>query len=318
MGPISRRTALSLPLLGALAGCLGPAWDELPVTHLTLATGNPGGVFHRYGQALAGVLQRRLHGLTVTTRRTDASVQNLRLVSDGECDLGLSLGDAAADAIRGRGAFATPLDVVALTRIYDSFVHLVVRADSRVTDVEDLRGRRVGIGSQDSGTRVVATRVLREAGVPLSGIRAGSQPLEESTEALRDGALDAFFFVSGIPNQAIARLATQTRIRLLDLSALVGPLTRRFGPEYAAGPLPASMYGLEGSVDTVSVKNHLVARPDLPDDVAYAVTRVLFEARDAVDRRAPGVRQPNLGAAVFTSPLELHPGAVRYYRERHP
>lgn len=318
MGRVRRRTALTLPLLGGLAGCLGPSWDELPGTRLVIATGNPGGVFHIYGEALADVLTTRLDGVTATTRPTDASVQNVHLVHDRECDLGLSLGDTAADAVRGRGTFDQPLDVVALARTYDSFVHLVVRADSGLTSVGDLRGRRVGLGSRDSGTRVTASRVLRQSGVSAADFQVASDSLQASAAALRAGTLDAFFFVSGLPNEVIARLATEVRIRLIDLSRLVGPLTTAFGPEYDAGPVPASMYGLTGAVDTVSVKNYLVVHRQMPEELAYAVTRVVFEDQADVARTAPGVRQPNLGAAVFTSPLDLHPGAVRYYRERRP
>ena len=130
---LSRRgvlgAAVAAPTAWALAGC-GQSWTELEGTELTLATGNPGGVFAKYGDALATVLEGRLDGLEATTRTTDASVENLLLVAGGEADLGFSLGDTASDALRGKGAFEDPLDLVALTRTYDSFVHLVVRGDS--------------------------------------------------------------------------------------------------------------------------------------------------------------------------------------------
>jgi len=91
-----------------------------------------------------------------------------------------------------------------------------------------------------------------------------------------------------------------------------------YGLEYGPGPVPASAYDLPGAARTVSVKNHVLADPRMPDDLAYAVTRVMFEAQDEIDRLAPGVRQPSLGAAIFTSPVPLHPGAVRYYRQAQP
>ena len=317
---LSRRTllgALALPLVG-VTGCLGEDWDTLPGTRLTIATGNRGGVFARYGEALGAALERRIDALNVTTRLTAASVENLHLVADGTADVGFSLGDAASDAVRGTGAFGEPLDVLALARTYDSFVHLVVLADSPVRTVGDLRGRRVGIGVPGSGTRVIALRVLREAGVPLDAVDLADDPLVASAEALQSGRLDAFFFVSGLPNEAVLALSGQAAVRLVDLGDLVTAMTARFGPEYAPGPVPASTYGLPGGVDTVAVKNYIVVGPDMPDDVAYAVTRVMFEAQAEIERLAPGVRQPNLGAAIFTSPLDLHPGAVRYYRERRP
>ena len=319
--PTTRRTLLSATvgtsLAGLLTGCLGEAWNDLPATRLTIATGNPGGVFDRYGDALASVLDQRLVGVTVRTRNTNASLVNLREVAGGRSDIGLTLGDVAADAMRGTGAFDSPVDIAALTRTYDSFVHLVVRAGSGIRTVADLRGHRVALGAHGSGTRVIARRVLAVAGVGPGDVVGTGDTLEEAAASLRRGTLDAFFFVSGLPNTAVLELAGTLAIRLVDLGSLVTRMAGAHGNEYTPGPIPASTYDLPSAVDTVSVKNYVVVHPHLDDDLAYAVTRVMFEAQGAVDRIAPGVRQPNLGAAIFTSPLPLHPGARRYLRERH-
>lgn len=309
--------AIGVPAATALSGCLAHAWDELPGTRLTIATGNPGGVFDRYGDALATVLGDALEGASVQTRTTNASVVNLRQVAGRDADIGFSLGDTASDAVRGTGAFAEPVNIAALTRTYDSFVHLVVLADSPVREVGDLRGRRVGLGARGSGTRVTAERVIETAGLGRGDVTSRADPLEESAAALRAGDLDAFFFVSGLANTAIKELSGQVPIRLIDLGRLVPDMTSSYGTEYTPGPVPASTYSLPDAVDTVSVKNYVVVHPDLDEDVAYAVTRVMFEQQAAVDDIAPGIRQPNIGAAIFTAPLALHPGALRYYRERH-
>lgn len=314
---LPRRGLLAaLGVLPWVAGCADESWTSFPPTSLVIATGNPGGVFSRYGDALAAVLAERLTGVDASTRTTDASVENLHLVAQGASDLGLSLADTAADAVRGTGSFAEPLAVMALARGYDSFVHLVVRADSEIAELADLRGARVGLGAPGSGTRVIADRILRQAGLRQVDVTAATDPLEPSAAALARGELDAFFFVSGIPNQPVLDLSRRIGIRLLPLESVVSALARSYGPEYVAGPIPASTYGLSGGVDTISVRNHILADPRMPEELAYAVTRVIFEEQARIDRRAPGVRQPTAGAAIFTSPLELHPGAVRYYRER--
>ena len=314
---LGRRALLHAPLLTALGavGCLGPGWDELPAGTFTIATGNSGGVFDRYGEALATVLRRRLPALRVDTRPTDASVDNVELVADGSCALGMSLADTAADAVRGSGVFDHTLALTALARTYDSYVHLVVRADSGIDDVTALRGRRVGLGSPGSGTRVLATRILRQAGLDTGDVRVTDQTLEESAGALGARRLDAFFFVSGLPNSAVSTLAARLPIRLVELDRWVPGMVDTHGPEYVRGPIPASTYDLDQGVGTLSVKNYILADPRMAEQVAYAVTRVLFEGQDAVDRIAPGVPQPTEAAATFTSPVDLHPGAVRYYRE---
>lgn len=315
---LGRRDLLRLGAVAALAtsaGCGGADWDEFSGARLTLATGNRGGVFYRYGEALAEVLTTRLRGVEVTTLPTAASVENVRLVADGEADLAFSLADTAGDAVRGAGAFGEPTDLTALVRTYDSYVHLVVRAESPIQGVRDLRGRRVGLGDRGSGTRVIGQRILREAGVGLEDLRVNGRPLARAAEALRAGELDAFFFVSGLPNSAVADLARRIRIRLVDLERWVPALISRYGPEYVSAPVPASTYDLPRGIDTVSVKNYVLARPSLPPRLGYAVTRVMLEEQEAVDRVAPGARQPSLATAIFTSPVPLHPGARRYFRE---
>ena len=314
---LGRRALLHVPLLTAFgaSGCLASGWEEVPARTFTIATGNSGGVFDRYGEALAAVLRRRLPALTVDTRPTDASVANVELVADGDCEIAMSLADTAADAVRGSGTFDHSYELAALARTYDSYVHLVVRADSPIDDVTALRGRRVGLGSPGSGTRVLATRILRQAGLGVSHVKVTDQSLEDSAQALSDRRLDAFFFVSGIPNSAVATLAATLPIRLVDLDRWVPGMVETHGPEYVRGPIPASTYDLADAVETLSVKNYILADPRLPEVLAYAVTRVLFEGQDEVDRLASGVPQPVAAAATFTSPVELHPGAVRYYRE---
>lgn len=308
--------ATALPPLATLTGCFGGGWSALSGATLTLATGNPGGVFARYGDALGSVLTDRLEA-GVEIMRTDASVENIRHVVAGEADIGLTLGDSAADALRGNGVYHHRLDVVALARTYDSFVHLVVHARADIETVRDLRGRRVGIGTLGSGTRIVARRILRRNGMSVGDVDASADRLQANADALAAGRLDAFFFVSGLPNQAVHALSRQVPIRLIGLESTVDAMVEHYTSEYVAGPIPASTYDLDDATETVSVKNYVVAGPAMPDKVAYAVTRVMFEAQGVIDRIAPGVGQPNLAAAIFTDPLPLHPGSIRYYREQH-
>lgn len=285
-------------------------------TQINLATGNRGGVFVQYGTALASVLRHNLDGVKTKVVYTDASVDNVRRVDSGSCQIGFCLGDAAADALAGQGAFDKPIDLVALTRMYDSFLHLVVRADSPIRTVADLRGRRVAIGPPVSGTRVTAIRVLAESGLDIDDLAASTVSLNDSADALGRGELDALFFVSGVPNEAILSLSKQTPIRLIDLGALVDPMVAAHGPQYVVGPVPTSSYRLPDPVNTVSVKNYLVASRDLPEDLAYAITRITFEQQGAIQELAPAIRQPTPGAAIFTDPLDLHPGALRFFREQ--
>lgn len=314
--PPARRSLLALGLAAPLLGSCGRrSWDEFSSTRLTIATGNAGGVFHRYGEALADVYADRLAGVTVRTRGTNASVDNVREVSERVSDIGFTLADVAVDARLGRGAWSEPVDIAALARAYDSFVHLVVRADSGLRALSDLRGQRVSLGATGSGTRGIAWRVVRAAGL-TDDVDPVAETLQRSADGLADGTLDAFFFVSGLPNTAVLRLSEEVPIRLVPLGDIAPRLARDHGSEFSRSSIPASTYDLDRAVDTVSVKNHVLVRPDFDEDLAYGLTRVMFEAQPAIDALARGLRQPNVGTAIYTAPLPLHPGAVRYYREQ--
>ena len=203
--------------------------------------------------------------MTATARPTDASVENIWLVADGECDLGFSLGDTASDAVRGTGAFAAPVDVVALARTYDSFTHLVVRADSGISTVSDLRHQRVGLGAQGSGTRVVAQRILSQSGLalptsrwPPSRWRSRRRPCGPATSPRSSSSAGSRTEQSS-PSPRTSRSGSWSSTRLVDA------MVSSYGPEYVRGPIPASTYGLPGGVETVSVKNYLVAGPQMPE-----------------------------------------------------
>jgi TRAP transporter TAXI family solute receptor len=307
--PLSRRGLLAAAVGLAAAGCSGGS----PRRRLTLASGPAGGPYAIFGQRLAEAVHRRDDKLTVRVVQTSASVENLHLLGSGRADLAMSLGDSAADAVVGLGPFGHRLQVTALARVYLNYTHLVVLAGSPVRKVADLAGRRVSLGADGSGTAVVGERVLSVAGLsrPVKPERFG---LDESVAALEAKRIDAFFWSGGVPTAAIAALARRAPIRLVPLDGLARPLRQANGPTYVGVSVPAATYGQVAEVSTVGVPSYLMAGAALPDDVAYEVTRAMFQYRD----RLPGPESPGSYLderyAIGTGTVPLHPGAVRYYR----
>lgn len=314
-----RPLAARLALVTAVAlgtACGGDASRSLPRRSLGVAAGNPGGVYFAYGGGLARSVERHLEPMRARVLRTDGSVANLRLVAAGRADLGFAIADAAADAVAGRGRFAEPLDLVALARLYDNYVQVFVRARDGRKSLTALAGRRVSVGSPGSGTRLVADRILASAG--LRGARAVRRlplDLEASANALAEGRIDAFFWSGGLPTEAITRLRRRTRIALLDLTGVAAVLRRSYGDVYSETRVPRNVYGLPRAVTSVSVPNLLVVRSDLDPEIAYRVTRLLFEHRDELEAAHPEATRLSLRAAIATFPLSLHPGAARWYRQ---
>ncbi|GAA3046052.1 TAXI family TRAP transporter solute-binding subunit [Kitasatospora albolonga] len=298
-------------LLGAAAAVTAGCSVSGPRGALRLAAGPEGGPYRAFGQRLAEEVHRAHPGLTVEVLATPASVRNLRLIDTGGAELGLALADSATDAVAGRGAFARPVAVAALARLYLNHLHLVVPAASAVLTVAQLAGLRVSLGAEESGTSVVAERALAAAGVRAAVRLLGTA---ESVAALRAGELDAFFWSGGVPTPAITELAERTPVRLVPLEAAAVELRRAHGPVYESVSIPAGSYRQPAPTPTVGTPSHLLCAAGLDAGVVRAVTEVLFRRRD--DLLAPDAPGSRLDEryAIGTGAVPLHPGAAAYYR----
>ncbi|OLB80212.1 MAG: hypothetical protein AUI14_07475 [Actinobacteria bacterium 13_2_20CM_2_71_6] len=311
---VRRRTLLGVAAATVLAGCSGE--PDYPPGQLRIASGGTGGVYNAYAQGVAAVVRAALPRLQATVLATAASIENLQMVAGGRAEVGFTSADAAADAYRGNPPFSAALPVQALGRIYENYLHLVVRLDRAIARVADLRGRKVSVGAPASGTELFATRLLPLVGIDVvRDLKAERLDPNLAADAVGSGRLDAMFFSGGIPTGAIATLARQTPIGLLELGTFVPELRRRYGEVYVERTIPASAYGLEAPTVTVGVANYLVVATAMDERVAYQVTRALFEHRDQLAAAHPEGSRLDRGAAISTPPLPLHPGAARYYRE---
>ena len=165
---------------------------------LSIATGGTGGVYYPYGGAIARAITPHLPGVAEATAEvTAASVDNLKLIRDRQSDIAFSLAaDTPDDAVAGRGAFSRkgPVPARVLAVLYDNYTHLVATGSSGVARVADLAGKHVSMGAAGSGTELVATRMLRAAGLdPGRDLTPVSLGVSQSVDALRDGKIDAFF-----------------------------------------------------------------------------------------------------------------------------
>ncbi|MDP3891793.1 TAXI family TRAP transporter solute-binding subunit [Nocardioides sp.] len=316
--PRRRTLLIALAALLCLTLVLGGRWwtsrpgPELPA--LTLGTGGEGGVYALYGATLAASLSRD-GDPAVRAVNTAASVENLQRIAAGELDAGFTLLDVAALAVEGREPFDRPLPIAAIARLYDNRIHLVVPADGEARRVADLAGRRVSVGDSGSGTELMADRLLALADIdPETGIRRQQLAIGASVAALREGRIDAFFWSGGIPTGAVADLADQMRLRVVDLSEHVGALREAHGAFFSDVPVPAETYPHVPGVRTVGVPSILVVHADLADATARALTSGLFGARGDLAAHHPTGLRLSHRSAIATWPVPLHPGAVEHYR----
>ena len=306
--------ALACAAAALAVACTGPRRD---VTRLSIATGGTGGVYYVYGGAIAETLTRHVPGVEATAEVTAASGENLDFLAQGSADLAFALADTAADAAFGRERFTSPQPVCALAALYDNVTHVVVVADGPVRTLDDLRGRRVSLGAPNSGTEVIAARVLRAAGLdPAHDVLRERLGASESADALADGKIDAFFWSGGLPTAAVMELAATpgVRIRLLSDAELTPRLNARYGPLYGVLDVPENAYRGTPAARVSTVRNLLMARCDMPEALAHDVTAALFAHKAELEavHRAARALDP---ARAAVAPVPFHPGAVRYYRE---
>ncbi|WP_449408582.1 TAXI family TRAP transporter solute-binding subunit [Microbacterium maritypicum] len=314
--PTARRVLAAALVLVAVAfatgcGARSGEWEAGPVA---IAGGGADGVYFAYGTRLAEELSTR-YDLEVDAEQTAGSVDNLLRVTSGEALLGFAQGDAAADAVAGVGAFAEPLPVQAVARLYDEYLHVVVREDSDIDELADLAGRAVSLGAENSGVNVIASRVLDAADVDVASIDDPQLALADSIQALQDSRIDGFFWVGGIPTPGIADLARSTPVRLLPIEqGWVADVNERYSHAYRQADLPVGLYGIEESEPTLAVPNYLVTAADTPDGVVRDVLVGLFDARTSIAHDVPVASFLDRTQAIFTGPVPLHPGAVEYFR----
>ena len=281
--------------------------------HYVIAGGGTTGVYYGYGKQLAAILTDSLEA-EFSVAETDGSVDNLQRIGTGAALMGFAQSDAAAEAIRGTGAFGEPLPIRAIARLYDEYVHVVVRADSEIESLADLEGRTVSLGAKGSGVNLVSTRVMEAAGVPPERVDNPELGLDASIEALRGAEIEAFFWVGGVPTPGLQQLATGTPIRLLPIeSGTVERLNSDYGGVYRISEFPLGSYGWETPTVTMTVPNYLVVGRGASPRLIREAVETLFDSRSELAQHVPAAALLDRRQAIFTDPIELHPGAVDYY-----
>ncbi|MEU6740307.1 TAXI family TRAP transporter solute-binding subunit [Streptosporangium sandarakinum] len=283
---------------------------------LSIATGNTTGVYYVLGGGLADQIGKNLPGYQVTAEATGASVENIRRVVKGDSDIAFSLADSAADAVAGKGAFTSPQPIRAIARLYDNYTQVVATTDSGVKSVADLRGKRVSTGSPNSGTEVIALRMLKAAGLdPETDVTRQSLGLPESVQGIKDGTLDALVWSGGLPTPGVTDLLTSMKgeVAFVPLDSVLEPMRAEHGPVYAAGTIAKDVYATPADVPTIVVPNLLVVNEKMDAELAGDLAGLLFDHKAELERVHPAARDITRENAPKTDPVPLHDGAKKYY-----
>lgn len=299
------------------AGACASQGESVEARRLAIATGDESGVYYLLGHALAQIYNERIPDVATSALETTGSGFNVQAVEEGRAELAFSQADVAYLALQqGTRDHPEPYrHLRAMAVLYVNAVQIVALRESNLYHLSDLEARRVGVGAPDSGTELAARIILRAQGLEN---RIAGEPLafDDLASRMQSRAIDAGFFVSSYPVPAVARLNAAAGVRFLPVEADLADRIRTDFPFYRPVAIPNSTYvGQQGDIATIGVDNLLVCHSDLPDDLIYQSTRLLFESLSSLAdaHAAAAAIDPEQASAT---PIPLHPGAARFYRER--
>ena len=304
-------------VLGLAAAMAAPVQAQ---QFFRIGTGGTAGTYYPVGGMIANAVSQP-GKIVATAQATNGSVANVNGVAGGAMESGFSQSDVATWAYTGTGVYEGKpkvTDLRMIANLYPESIHLVVKKGSGIKSVADLKGKRVALDEPGSGTLVNARTVLAAYGVKESDIKPEYIKPNQAGDKLKDGALDAFFFVGGAPAGAIAELASSgAGIELVPLAGPQAEALRKSNPYLAVDTIPAGTYKDVPAVQTMAMGAQWVTSAKADTETVYQITKALF-GKAAQDALAAGhakgkfITKEN---AVKGVGIPFHPGAEKFYKE---
>ena len=287
-------------------------------TFINVLTGGTSGVYYPIGVALSQLYSNGIEGSKTSVQATKASVENLNLLEAGRGELAFALGDSVADAWNGveDAGFKAPLKKIrAIAGTYPNYIQIVANAESGIKTLEDLKGKRISVGAPKSGTELNARAIFEAAGLSYQDMgKVEFLPYAESVELIKNRQLDATLQSSGLGMAAIRDLASTMKISFVAIPAEV--TAKIDNAAYEAATIPAGTYdGQDADVPTVAITNILVSHEGVSDEVAYQMTKLMFDNLGRLGTAHSAAQDIKLETATQNLPIPLHPGAERFYKE---
>ena len=302
----------------ALAAALFATQAARADEFLNVLTGGTSGVYYPLGVALSKIYAERIPGARPSVQATKASVENLVLLQTGKGEIAFTLGDSLAFAWEGNeeAGFKGKQDKLrGLAAIYPNYIQVVALKESGIKTLGDLKGKRLSVGAPKSGTELNARAILSGAGLSYKDLGGVEYlPFGESVDLMKNRQLDATLQSAGLGVAAIKDLASSVEITVVEIPAA---LVDKIGAPYVKAAIPANTYtGQTQAVAGAAVVNYLVTRASLSDDLAYRMTKAVFEQRDELISAHQAANDIKLEKALDGMPVPLHPGAEKYFREK--
>jgi len=285
---------------------------------INILTGGTSGVYYPLGSALTKIYGENIKDSKVQVQVTKASVENLVLLQEGKGEIAFVLGDSAKDAWEGKedAGFKNKLDKLRiLGAIYPNYIQIVASKDSKIKTLADLKGKGLSVGAAKSGTELNARALFNAAGMSYKDLgKLEYLPFAESIELIKNRQLDATLQSAGLGVASLKDLANSLDVTVVSVPDAV---VKKMGAPFISGKIPANTYkGQTEDVNTAAVVNYLVTRKDVSDATAYQMTKLFYENLPALVAAHSAAQAINVKDAALNPPLPLHPGAIKYYKEK--
>ncbi|MFZ7101586.1 MAG: TAXI family TRAP transporter solute-binding subunit [Peptococcaceae bacterium] len=292
--------------------------EKIAEIQLRLGTTNVGGTYYLMGTAYSQTMSKFQPDVKLNVEVTGGAVDNLKLLANGDIDLGMAFAVVTKQAVEGVGPFKKPTQYRALTAVNLGRQHIITAKGSGIKTLRDLKGKRVSTGEPGNSAEIVAAATLEAVGIDIDKdiIRQRSN-LTDTMDAIADGRCDAAFYTAGIGVPSIVEATTTS-----DKAVLIGideetidKIVSKYS-HFVKTEIPKGAYGNNEVLPTIGAANHLLTTPDLPEEVAYKIVSTLFENRDDWINAHSSGQEQTLEFAVKGSPVDYHSGALRYYKEK--
>ncbi|MGE4584543.1 MAG: TAXI family TRAP transporter solute-binding subunit [Sphaerochaeta sp.] len=285
---------------------------------ITVATGPTSGLYYPIGGAFSSVFQNKL-GYKSSAQATGASAENITLIREGRAEMAIVMSDAVAQAYQAFGAYEgkqPATELRAIMGLYPNYVQLVTTSRTGITKFTDLKGKRVGVGAPNSGVELNARMMYEAHGMTYADSKVDYLNYGEAIGQLKNNLVDAVFVTSGIPNATIMELGTTSDIVLIPIEGQGLANLKAKYPFFVEATIPADVYNTKTDVQTATVRNIMIVNANMPEEVAYDLTKGIFEnIGDIQAAHATAKQHINLQNSHIGVDIPFHPGAEKYYKE---
>lgn len=289
--------------------------------YINIATGGTGGTYYPLGGAMAKIFNENVEGVTANAQSTGASVENIGLVAGGETEIAFVQNDVTYYAWNGIESFADKeaiKNIRGMAMLYAEVVQIIATADSGITSVDDLVGKKVAVGAAGSGTEVNARQILEEHGITYDDLgKVDYLSFNEAADQLKNKQVDAAFVTGAVPTSAVTEVTQTADIVVVPMDpAKIATLAEKY-PFYTEYAIAANSYNRQTEeVVTPAVMAMLVVPEDLDEDLVYNLTKQLFEQRQIIIDTHDRGNDIKIETALAGMPIDVHSGAQRYYDEQ--